>query len=193
MSLLISLLDHYSSQHALSELNSPLDNKLDAGSRSAAVLIPVTNVGHAPEIILTRRAKHLTSHAGQISFPGGMWEPEDNGLSDTALRESWEEVGLVREEVDIVARFAARKSRFGVQVTPFLGIIPSTVELIPSVDETDKIISVPLTFFMEQEPRRIDYRERGGQKLTMPSWHFEDQEIWGLTAMIIDEMIEPLR
>lgn len=193
MSLLSRLLDHYSSQNALSELTSPSDNMLNSSARAAAVLIPVTDLEHAPEVVLTRRAMHLSSHAGQISFPGGMWEPQDANLSDTALRESWEEVGLQREEVNIVARFAARESRFGVQVTPFLGVIPSTAKLTPSVEEADQIISVPLAFFMEQEPRRIDYRERGGRKLRMPSWHYEDQEIWGLTALIIDEMLEPLR
>jgi 8-oxo-dGTP pyrophosphatase MutT (NUDIX family) len=193
MSLLSRLLEHYSTQNILSELISPLDDKLDSSARPAAVLIPVTDLEHAPEVVLTRRAKHLSTHAGQISFPGGMWEPQDADLSDTALRESWEEVGLNREEVKIVARFAPRESRFGVQVTPFLGVIPSAAKLTPSIEETDQIISVPLLFFMEKEPRRIDYKERGGRVLRMPSWHFEDHEIWGLTAMIIDEMLEPLR
>lgn len=189
MTLLNRLREHYF-QESISQDEEP---DLELEVRAAAVLIPVTDNETVPELILTRRAEHLATHAGQISFPGGMWEPEDENLSYTALRESWEEIGLQPSKVELVAKFPARESRFGVQVTPFLGVIPSGTELVPCEDETDQILSVPLSFFMEQEPTRIDYKERGGRSLKMPSWNFQDQEIWGLTAMIIDEMLHPLR
>ena len=165
----------------------------DSGLRRAAVLIAVTDEAEGAKLILTRRAEHLKSHPGQISFPGGMWESSDSGLADTALRESWEEISLPQNEVRLIRRFAVSESRFGVQVTPFLGIVPGGLKLVPCEEETAEILLIPLGFFIDQEPHRIDYRQRQGANLRMPSWQYEGQEIWGLTAMIIDNLMEPLR
>lgn len=193
MSLLTQLLDHYSSDAVITGPEVPQNRNLNSASvRSAAVLIPVTNSLSAPRLILTRRAKHLSTHAGQISFPGGMWEVEDESLSATALRESHEEIGLKPKDVEMVARFPAKASRFGVQVTPFLGVIPDGVRLTACTDETDEILPVPLNFFIEQPPERVDYRESKGESYRLPSWRYRGEEIWGLTAMIIEDMLRPL-
>ena len=193
MSLLTQLLDHYSSIDPYPKEKEPLSFDLGAASvRPAAVLIPVTDSLSSPQLILTRRAKHLSTHAGQISFPGGMWEPEDNELSVTALRESHEEIGLKPIDVKILARFPAKPSRYGVQVTPFLGVIPNEISLIACTDETDEVLSVPLEFFVKQKPERIDYRETGGVGYRLPSWRYQNEEIWGLTAMMIEDMLRPL-
>lgn len=192
MSLLTQLLDHYSSGAKDTGVEDSQRYSLSAASvRPAAVLIPVTDSLSAPRLILTRRAKHLSTHAGQISFPGGMSEPEDEDLSATALRESHEEIGLKPRDVRLVTRFQTRPSRFGVQVTPFLGIIPDGVRLIACADETDEILPVPLEFFLEQPPQRVDYRETNGVRYRLPSWHYQEEEIWGLTAMIIEDMLLP--
>ena len=192
MSLLTQLLDHYSSAEKNTGLEDFRKYSLSSASvRPAAVLIPVTDSLSAPRLILTRRAKHLSTHAGQISFPGGMSEPEDEDLCATALRESHEEIGLKPRDVRLVTRFKSRPSRFGVQVTPFLGIIPDGARLIACADETDEILPVPLEFFIEQQPQRVDYRETNGVRYRLPSWRYQEEEIWGLTAMIIEEMLQP--
>lgn len=192
MSLLTKLRDHYSSSNFASEDGDQPENSYASTSvRAAAVLIPVTNSVPAPQLILTRRAKHLSTHAGQVSFPGGMWEPEDDSLSATALRESHEEIGLKPKHVELISRFPARPSRFGVEVTPFLGLIPEGVRLIACSDETDEILPVPLQFFVDEKPERIDYRETRGVRYRLPSWRYQGEEIWGLTAMIIEDMLRP--
>ena len=196
MSLLTQLLDHYSSDEIIDteedQRNPSFESRASGSMRLAAVLIPVTNSLSAPKLILTRRAKHLSTHAGQISFPGGMWEAEDEGLSATALRESHEEIGLKPKDVEMIARFPTRPSRFGVEVTPFLGVIPDSVKLIACADETDEILPVPLEFFVEQKPERVDFRETKGVSYRLPSWRYQGEEIWGLTAMIIEDLLRPL-
>lgn len=193
MSLLTQLTDHYRSKDMEIEAKMPKPNHLSSASvRPAAVLIPVTDSLSAPKLILTRRAKHLSTHAGQISFPGGMWEAEDVSLSQTALRESHEEIGLRPKDVEMIFSFPARPSRFGVQVTPFLGVIPKKAKLSAASDETDEILPIPLSFFVDEKPERIDYRETNGVTYRLPSWRYESEEVWGLTAMIIEEMLKPL-
>ncbi len=194
MNLLKRLIDFYAPDLTPSALDySEPVRWSDATKRRAAVLIPVTDHIEQPELVLTRRAMHLSSHPGQISFPGGMWEPEDNDLTQTALRESHEEIGLRPGDVKLLNRFHPKASRFGVEVTPFLGIIPRSAKLVACSDETDEIIPVPLKFFLDQEPERFDYRETNGVHYRLPSWRYQGQEIWGLTAMIIEEMLEPLK
>lgn len=194
MTLLQRLIDFYAHNPPRGPLDHSEPERWPGTSRRrAAVLIPVTDHLQEPELVLTRRAMHLSSHPGQISFPGGMWEPEDNDLTQTALRESHEEIGLRPGDVKLLNRFHPKASRFGVEVTPFLGIIPRSANLTACTEETDEIIPVPLVFFLDQEPERFDYRETNGVHYRLPSWRYQGQEIWGLTAMIIEEMLEPLK
>ena len=159
------------------------------GSRNAGVLVAITS-GAEPQVILTRRALHLSTHAGQVSFPGGMWEPADPSLRHTALREAHEEIGLPPHEVGLVARLTARESRFGVRVVPFVGEVPAAISLQASPDEIDQIIPVPLSFFLHEQPARVDLIERAGVRRRMPAWYWQDHEIWGLTALIMQELVD---
>lgn len=152
----------------------------------AAVLIPVTAESD-PQLILTRRAMHLASHPGQVSFPGGMWEQADVGLHDTAVRETEEEIGVPASAVKLVAGLNRRVSRNGVGVTPFAGLVDAAITPVASPDEIDAIFHVPLSYFFEQAPQRIDRIERNGVRYHMPAWFWQEHEIWGLTALILAE------
>ena len=169
-----------------------LTNK-EPNTRTAAVLMAVTDNETSPELVLIQRAKHLASHPGQISFPGGMWEEGDDNLAETALRESWEEISLPLNTVQLRHRFDSCESRFGVHVTPFLGLIPSDTKLVPCEKETEQVFTVPLRFFIEEKPERIDHLTRGKDEFWVPAWRYQEKEIWGLTAMIIYRVLEPLR
>lgn len=152
----------------------------------AAVLVPVTAEAD-PCLILTRRAKHLASHPGQVSFPGGMWESVDQGLHQTALRETQEEIGLPPQGVTLVGELSRRVSRYGVGVTPYAALVDPALTLVPSADEIELIFQVPLRFFLQQKPHRIDRVERNGVRYHMPAWFWHEHEIWGLTALILAE------
>lgn len=154
----------------------------------AAVLIPVTDEA-VPAIILTRRSSHLSSHAGEVAFPGGKRDAEDVSIVATALRESWEEIGLPEDRVEVIGELDAFTSRVGLRVQPIIGMVPADQALVPNPDEIESIFRVPIEFFLSGE---VSYTHRFrfmGQELTVPSFNYEGYVIWGLTAfMIVDLM-----
>ena len=157
----------------------------------AAVLIPVTN-SVEPEIVLTRRASHLSSHAGEVAFPGGKKDDEDRDLVITALRESEEEIGLPPQAVDIVGALAPARSKFGLLVTPIVGVIPPEQEFIPNEDELDHIFSVPLQYFLDNLPNDIYEACYEGERFQAPCYNYEGNIIWGLTAYFIAEFMNQI-
>lgn len=152
----------------------------------AGVLIALTNELD-PQLVLTRRAAHLSAHRGEVAFPGGKRDPEDASIVATALREAHEEVALPPACVTVVGELDQVVSRFGYLVTPVLGLISEETPLGVNEDELDAVFKVPLSFF-RQPPDR--YFEQGNVKI--PSYDFNEFHIWGLTAMMIAEMMNNL-
>ena len=153
----------------------------------AAVLIPITDHNREPEVILTRRADHLKSHAGEVAFPGGKCDPEDDSVYATALRESFEEVQLPPEQVELVGAMPPSISKMGLKVIPVIGIIPHQLELVASEDEIDSIFRVPLRYFLETAPPDFTEREHEGVRYRIPCYNYEGYVIWGLTAYFITD------
>ena len=151
--------------------------------RQAAVLIAVTE-SENPELIYTLRSNKVGSHGGEVSFPGGMFETEDKNLQDTALRESHEETGLYRSNVNILGSIDTVVSRFNISVTPYVGIVPSDIELNDNSDEIEACFRVPLSFLLEDKRHRNDEINRNGDIFFMPAYSYDSYIIWGLTAMI---------
>lgn len=154
----------------------------------AAVLIPLTDEP-CPKIIFTRRAVHLSTHGGEVAFPGGKQEADDPSLEITALRESHEEINLPPEAVNILGRTGSVISRFGLEVTPFVGLIPADTRLEPNQDELDIIFRVPLVFFLDSDNLHIDPVKTAWGEYPMPAYQYEDHRIWGLTALILVEFL----
>ena len=159
---------------------------------SAAVLIAITDQPDNPELIFTRRADHLNSHRGQVSFPGGRWEPGDDSLVQTALRESREEIALDSDLVAIVGRMSPRISANNLSVYPYVAVVPQKVSLSANPDEIASIFKVPMNFFKEVKPSRIDCLSRHGKDHSVPAWDFEGFDIWGLTAMFTYDLMARL-
>ena len=114
-----------------------------------------------------------------------MAETSDNSLLITALRESSEEIGLPPEKVQIVGELNQVISKYRIKVSPFVGLTKPDVMLLPCPKELDSIFYVPLAFFLESTPDRVDRFEFSGEKVSVPSWYFKDYEIWGLSAYVI--------
>lgn len=149
----------------------------------AGVLVALTDEAE-PKLLLTLRASHLSSHQGEVAFPGGKRDPEDDDIIVTSLREAQEEVALDPADVRVVGVLDQVVSRFGYLVTPVLAVIPPGLNHIASPDELDAVFEVPLSLFLS-EPS--SYFERGNIRL--PSYDFENFHIWGLTAMMIAELM----
>ena len=151
--------------------------------RKAAVLIAITD-SKDPELIYTLRSNKVGSHGGEVSFPGGMYEKEDKDLKNTALRESEEETGLDKTKVNILGPIDTVVSRFNVSVTPYVGIVPSNIELNDNSDEIEAYFRVPLSFLLKDKRHRNDEINRNGDKFFMPAYEYDSYIIWGLTAMM---------
>ncbi|MDC9720766.1 MAG: CoA pyrophosphatase [Gammaproteobacteria bacterium] len=156
----------------------------------AAVLLAITDDTENPEVILTRRAEHMPTHKGQIAFPGGKAEQEDQDIVATALREAYEEVALRPEVVTVVGQMGQVLSRQGFVVTPIVGVVPKAVlsELTPDLGELDRIFTVPLRFFVDAQPVMDALPISAGVK-QVPSFYFDEYRIWGMTAFILAEFV----
>ncbi|MDE2145868.1 MAG: CoA pyrophosphatase [Burkholderiales bacterium] len=167
------------------------------GRSAAAVLVPLVSRPGGLQVLLTRRAAELRDHAGQISFPGGRAEPQDEGAAGTALREAEEEVGLARDRVELLGQLPAYTSVTGFVVTPVVGLVslpPGPVALAIDRHEVAEAFEVPFSFLMDPaHHRRHVFVHEGGQRqfLSMP-WHGTAADgspreyfIWGATAAML--------
>ena len=162
-----------------------------AGLPEAAVLVPITR-SDDPQLVLTLRASHLSTHGGEVAFPGGRRDPGDDDLLRTALRESEEEIGLPPGLVEVVGPLSPLVSRFGIKVTPYVGVVPDFVEYQPNDAEIAAVFSVPLAFFRE-DPREVTHRiDYQGRSWYVPSYQYNDYKIWGLTAIMVVELVNLL-
>lgn len=161
-------------------------------SSSAAVLAIITHEGNGPEIIYTRRADHMNSHSGQVSFPGGRWEEGDADLSMTALRETEEEIGLHRSAVELKGVLKPRVSANALDVLPYVGLLHGPAKLTPNPEEIASIFHVPIRYFLENQPDRVDLLSRNDVRIAAPAWNYEGYDIWGLTAMFTQDLLHRL-
>ena len=140
------------------------------------------------QILFTKRSSKLSTHSGEVSFPGGMWEEKDSSLFDTAMRESNEEIGLKKNNVMDLGRMNYLLSRHKVEVNPFVGYLENNQELIGNF-EIDEIFDVPVSFLLNNN--NILYKEfkRNDLRISMPSWVYNGNRIWGLTALITADFL----
>ena len=167
---------------------SPKTLETDRDFPEAAVLVPITR-SDEPELVLTLRASGLSTHGGEVAFPGGRRDPEDADLIRTALREAEEEVGLPPGLVEVVGSLSTLVSRHGIKVTPYVGLVPDFVQYKANDGEIDSVFSVPLEFFRDdprQMTHRIDYL---GRSWYVPSYQYGEFKIWGLTAIMVVELV----
>ncbi|OZG70118.1 CoA pyrophosphatase [Hahella sp. CCB-MM4] len=157
---------------------------LSVDFKDAAVLVPVTREDE-PQIILTRRSDQLKTHSGQVAFPGGMREDHDSDLLMTALRETEEEVGIRSSQVEVLGSLSQVISRYEIRVTPYVGLVDPEVRLVPDPAELDSVFKVPVSYFLNSRPDRLDHLTYRGHSRTVPCWFYEGYEIWGMSAIIL--------
>jgi 8-oxo-dGTP pyrophosphatase MutT (NUDIX family) len=158
--------------------------------RDAAVLIPV--VAREPEatMLLTLRTPHLSSHAGQIAFPGGKIDPEDESAVAAALREAEEEVGLDRAHVTPMGALAPYFTGTGYRIVPVVGMVDPAHRLTLNPHEVVDAFEVPLPFLMTPGNHRRGSREFRGAVRSFYEMPFGERYIWGVTAGIIRGLYE---
>jgi len=150
----------------------------------AAVLIAITDRPQ-PGVILTLRQASLRRHAGQISFPGGRIDPEDESPTAAALREAWEEVALDPARVDLVGTGDPYVTGSGYRIVPVIGVVPPDLPLQPHEAEVAAVFEVPLAFLTDVANHARGSREMGGRTRHFHEILWEDRRIWGITAGLI--------
>ena len=161
------------------------------GLRQAAVLVPlVLHPRHA--ILLTRRAAHLSAHAGQVAFPGGRLE-EGESPEEAALREAEEEVGLPRHWPRLLGRMPLHQTGTGYMVTPVLGLLEPGFPLLPDPSEVAEAFEFPLATLLDPDAPRRESREWKGRMREYWVWPHERHFIWGATATILVGLARALR
>lgn len=155
---------------------------LMASLRPASVLVPVMQHADGHTVLLTRRADHLRSHKGQISFPGGRRDEEDTSAAANALREAFEEVALPPANVEVIGYLDDYPTITRYMVTPVVGIVSGEPLLYPHEDEVAELIEVPLDFVLSPKSFERKSFMRGGLKVPFYELNFEAHRIWGATA-----------
>ena len=140
------------------------------------------------KIVFTKRSTKLKTHSGEVSFPGGKWEEADNSLYETALRESNEEINLNIENVTKLGNLNFLLSRHKIEVNPYVGYLNKFQEFEGNF-EIDEIFTVPISFLSDS--KNVTYKEfnRKDLKVYIPSWVYNGNRIWGLTAMITADFL----
>ncbi len=170
----------------------------DVVSRRAAVLVPVLMEPKGARLVYTVRKAHLNDHAGQISFPGGGHEPDDDSLLATALREAEEEIELRPSLVEVIGELEEMyipPSNF--RVSPFVGLLPPGAEMVLDPEEVEEIFTVPLEHLMAPDTLRKVIRTREGREYEVPVFSVEPdsgkrREIWGATAAMTGVLLARL-
>jgi 8-oxo-dGTP pyrophosphatase MutT (NUDIX family) len=167
---------------------------LVAGSVAAAVLVPLLEVEGETHVLFIKRPETMTTHQGEIAFPGGKLDPAvDPDVRSAALREAHEEIGLDPVAVEIVARLggvATAASRF--TISPFVGFLDRRPEIVPNPAEVVRVLRVPLSELMDATLYREERWDAFRPDMSVFFFELADETVWGATARILTDLLTRL-
>jgi 8-oxo-dGTP pyrophosphatase MutT (NUDIX family) len=167
---------------------SAIDSELENACTKAAVMLLLHGDPLDPHIILTERARHLSHHAGEVAFPGGMKESCDQNLLATALRETEEEIGLTFDKIELLGMLPSDSPRLSMlRVAPFMGWVASPYHLQSDPSEIAAVFNFPLKLLLDID--RYEYFELSERKIQLPYVMYGDYKIWGFTLKVMVDML----
>ncbi len=160
---------------------------------AASVLVPVV-MRDELMVLLTHRTAHLSSHSGQVAFPGGKADPGDADAVATALREAHEEIGLVANAVEVLGTMPTYTTGSAFVVTPVVALVDPLANFVPNPYEVAQVFEVPLAFLMNpahHRRHRVEWEGAQREWLSMP-YHDGHNEhfIWGATAGMLRNLYQ---
>ena len=162
------------------------------GPRKAAVLLLADPSEPGLPLLFMLRSERVRHHRGQISFPGGGVEEDDASIGDAALRENAEEMGIPREDVELIGKLppllTAVSNRW---LTPIVGVLRRPVEVVADPFEVAEWFRVPIRVLMSA-PHRIQEVEHEGTQRRIHYYDVDGRVIWGVTGAILQELLARL-
>ncbi len=157
------------------------------GWASAAVLVPLVIRPEGLTVLLTQRSKRLKDHPGQIAFPGGRVDEDDDTHIETALREAKEEVGIDRDRVEILGMQPEYRTGSGFKVIPVVALVHPPFDVALNAAEVDDAFELPLSFFMTGTNYQIRsaYFPNASGRRTFFSIPYQQRFVWGATAAML--------
>lgn len=157
------------------------------------MLAPFYDSDTGATLILTRRAWHMRSHTGEVSFPGGRFEPADVDLRATALRESHEEIALDPNLVNVVGRLPQLTTVSSpAAIVPYVGILAERPALVAEPGEVDAILDVTIEELLDPSIYREEIWTRDGVDLEITFFELEGDTLWGATARMLRSLFDRL-
>ena len=167
------------------DLTPDFKKPTDGVLRPAGVLAPVIIRDGVAELILTKRSSALKHHPGQIAFPGGKQDENDDDVVAAALREAHEEIGLPPNLVDVLGTLPTHETVTGFQVTPVIGLVREEFVITPEPGEVEEVFFVPLSHVLKEANFSVQSRRWRGQMRSYYAVPYGPYYIWGATARML--------
>lgn len=178
------------------EAAGPVVQAIDAsrpvvvGFRGSAVLVALTEGDDGCEVVLTRRARHLRHHRGEVSFPGGRMDPGETPV-ETALREAEEEIGLDRTRLEVVGGLAPVSTWVSSSyIVPVVARYDGPTQWTPNPGEVDRVFTVPLVELIRPDTYRSEWWGTPPDDVELHFFELDDETIWGATGRMMRELID---
>ncbi len=148
----------------------------------ASVMVMLYPRPRKVHVLMTKRAMHLRYHAGEVSFPGGVFEEQDGDLLATAIRETEEELAIQVDPENVLGRLPVVRTRLGFEITPFVAVLQSAPEYEPDEKEVGEVLEIPFASLISTQQKDVGSNSEG-----IMYW-FQHHRIWGASAKILNQI-----
>ena len=169
---------------------NPKKTIVDPSLAPAGVMVLLYSKNGEYCVLLNKRTDRVEHHKGEISFPGGSKDEADKTLLDTALRETYEEMGISPTDVDVLGVLDDVPTSSQFLISPYVGTIPNSYRFEPNEREVAEVLEVPVSTLMDNETLRDEVRIVNGELVNSPTYSYQRHLIFGATARVLKRFLD---